>query len=165
MKLLALFSRFDIAKLTAKAQFDAITYLTADEGLLGTIAHHLRYKPATWVRVYDEFMIQDIKEVYPMLPPDADVVMCTTFRWTLVRANGVVLPFVFVTKGGSTRLFRIVIGPNANWLLTLHDEVSFLIQSKAYAGGEDKPKAVELDTSTLPKLHRDPKWEAGGVKW
>jgi len=153
----------------AKTQVQALKALAADAGLLGQIAYHLRHSPGTWLYVYPGTAFHadinlGVREIYPDLSAKAEFVTSSTKRWTLVKLPEHLLPVIFLSKGPDTHVYRLVFGSNTAWLQTLYDEVSYLLLSKGYAGG-DAEKVPAVDTSKLVALARDPNWHIGGVQW
>jgi hypothetical protein len=172
MKFLSVIKRYPnilFTKRTMKAQFETIVHLKADTQLLKEICYLLHYRPETWIYIHHgtEFYantIQDIQDVYPTLMERPIIVTSATHRWTLVKVDDRILPFIFITKGG-TRLSRIIFGTNSNWLLTLYDEVSLLVRSRTYAGGELPPPDPVPDSSRITFAGRSAEWNASGVHW
>lgn len=164
----SLAQRLSLATKATSEAVKAIEALRADENLLKTIAWRLQNKPQTWsfchpqVDWYGE-ILSDIREILPEIPQNVLVLVNLTHRWTLLCDREHVLPFIFLTKGGSSRLYRIVVGSEVPWLETIADQVKVMMDHATYAGGDNQPELEFGDVTLTHQPVRDEKWNVTGV--
>ncbi len=141
----------------AKRQFSAMQMVTADEKLVTEIASQLRYVPEMWLYIHPKHPFyaqssQDIRDMWPELPKDCLILVHSSERWCLVAHGANLVPMIFLHRADSTRFYRLLDQRTIKWVPVLLKDMSSMLITGSFMGGEDFNDLPQVTEPTSPEL-------------